>query len=676
MRRGWIVGFFLVLAAVLAVVFGMALKSPSAEIKAQEASLSAVKTASYGSWSSPLSAARLFESADSVGYLSYAENSLYFIERQATADGRNILLKMQQNTQPIPQTPRHMSVRTKVHEYGGMPYLVDNTDIYYSRFSDQKIYRFSADQTTEAITPDGLRYMACEADTLRKQLICVREDHRSVGEAVNTLVAIDMKEGGEGKILFEGTDFVHTPAIAPSRNEIAFITWSHPNMPWDNTELRIARLSADGVVEDVRSISQRYPGNSGGSASIISPQYSDAGVLYFVADWSDWWSLYRLNLEGQPELVLDREIEIQEFVLENESSALISYAHQGQSQLARVDLASGILNNIGSEFSRVGGFARGDGGVYFLASTASSQTQIYHLVNESIEVTYSPGSATILEGYFSNPEAVTFPSENDEPAHGFFYPPQNKDFSGPAGQLPPLIVKVHGGPVGAASTALDLSIQFWTSRGFAVFDINHRGSTGYGRKYRKKLYPNWGLVELEDVAAGVRWLVEQQMVDANKTAIRGGSAGGYTVLASMAFRDIFKAGASYFGISDLEVLARDTHKFESRYLDQLIGPYPEAKAIYRARSPIHRVKDISAPLLLLQGLDDRIVPPNQSRMIFDALKANCVPTAYLAFEGEGHGFRKPANNIRALNAELSFYGQIFDFKPAGSIEALSLVRCP
>ena len=234
---------------------------------------------------------------------------------------------------------------------------------------------------------------------------------------------------------------------------------------------------------------------------------------------------------------------------------------------------------------------------------------------------------------------------------------------------------MHGGPVGATSSALNPDIQFWTSRGFALFDINHRGSIGYGRSFRKKLYPNWGVVDIEDVANGVSWLVKQGLVDASKTAIRGGSAGGYTVLASLAFKDVFKAGTSYFGISDLEILARDTHKFESRYLDQLIGAYPEKKELYVSRSPIHSVDKITAPLLLLQGLEDKVVPPNQSAMIFSALNTNCIPSAYITFKGEGHGFRVPVNNVRALNSELDFYGQIFGFTPAGDIDPVHLVKC-
>jgi dipeptidyl aminopeptidase/acylaminoacyl peptidase len=310
-----------------------------------------------------------------------------------------------------------------------------------------------------------------------------------------------------------------------------------------------------------------------------------------------------------------------------------------------------------------------------VGSTTRSDSAIYQLSGETVQKVYQPKGPQVADEYFSAPQPISYPTGENEQAHGFFYPPKNIEFVGPKGTLPPLIIKVHGGPVSSTSSALNPAIQFWTSRGFAVFDVNHRGSTGYGRSFRKKLYPNWGLVDIEDVANAAKWLAEEGYVDGEKLAIRGGSAGGYTVLAALAFQNVFKAGTSYYGISDLEILAQDTHKFESRYPDQLIGPYPASRDVYLKRSPIYAVDDIDAPLLLLQGLDDEVVPPNQSEMIFEALKKNCVPSAYISFEGEGHGFRQPANNIRALNAELDFYGQVFGFTPAGDIERVELIRC-
>jgi dipeptidyl aminopeptidase/acylaminoacyl peptidase len=511
--------------------------------------------------------------------------------------------------------------------------------------------------------------MECLVDREHNQLICVREDHRGEGEAVNTLVGVSLTDGGEGRILFQGTDFVSSPQLSPDEKTIAFITWSHPNMRWDDTQLRILTLGEDGSAESALEVPQE------GNVSIKNPKYSEDGTLYFVADFENWWTLYRLDEHGIPLLVLDQEIEVGSYGFESDTDAIITYSKDGLVHLARVDLATGEIVNIGDSFSSAGSIAVASSDVYFMGATSYSRQSIYKLSGDSYEEVYEPNGPEIAAEYLSTPQYFTFPTGANEEAYGFFYPPKNVNFEGPEDTFPPLIVKVHGGPVGAARSTLNPAIQFWTSRGFAVFDVNHRGSTGYGRAFRKKLYPNWGIVDIEDASNGVTWLSAQGYVDADKVAIRGASAGGYTALAAMAFQDAFKAGTSWFGISDLEALVRDTHKYESRYLDQLVGPYPEKKDVYIERSPINSVDKIRSPLLLLQGLDDEAVPPNQSQMIFDALKKNCIPTAYLAFEGEGHGFRQPANNIKALNAELDFYGQIFGFVPAGNIERIHLVEC-
>jgi dipeptidyl aminopeptidase/acylaminoacyl peptidase len=628
-----------------------------------------VAIAPHGAWESPLTAASIFESADNISYLLIEDDQLYFIERRASANGRNILVRLNENSSPDQLTSSDMSVRSRVHEYGGRPYSIDGKNIYYSQFSDQKIYKRSPGGEAQALTIEGLRYMECLVDREHNQLICVREDHRGEGEAVNTLVGVSLTDGGEGRILFQGTDFVSSPQLSPDEKTIAFITWSHPNMRWDDTQLRILTLGEDGSAESALEVPQE------GNVSIKNPKYSEDGTLYFVADFENWWTLYRLDEHGIPLLVLDQEIEVGSYGFESDTDAIITYSKDGLVHLARVDLATGEIVNIGDSFSSAGSIAVASSDVYFMGATSYSRQSIYKLSGDSYEEVYEPNGPEIAAEYLSTPQYFTFPTGANEEAYGFFYPPKNVNFEGPEDTFPPLIVKVHGGPVGAARSTLNPAIQFWTSRGFAVFDVNHRGSTGYGRAFRKKLYPNWGIVDIEDASNGVTWLSAQGYVDADKVAIRGASAGGYTALAAMAFQDAFKAGTSWFGISDLEALVRDTHKYESRYLDQLVGPYPEKKDVYIERSPINSVDKIRSPLLLLQGLDDEAVPPNQSQMIFDALKKNCIPTAYLAFEGEGHGFRQPANNIKALNAELDFYGQIFGFVPAGNIERIHLVEC-
>jgi dipeptidyl aminopeptidase/acylaminoacyl peptidase len=630
-------------------------------------------TAAYGAWQSPISAASIFEASDIVSYLSVENNQLYFVESKASANGKNILFKLNQKNTAVQLTSSEVSVRSRVHEYGGRPYLVDGEDIYYSQFTDQKIYRLSNNSPPEAITSEGLRYMECIADQNNSRIICVREDHRGIGEPINTLVAISLSEAFQEIILFEGTDFVSAPNLSPDGNSVAFITWSHPNMPWDDTQLRVINFSENGSVERVVEVPQS------GNVSIKHPLYSKDGTLYFIADFENWWTLYRVNKSSgqqqKPQQVINKKIEINSFGIEDNDYAIIAYSKQGGVHIARVNLATGEMKNVGDAFSSADSVSIANDTVYFRASTPSSGSAIYQLVGNGYKQIYQPSGPVIENGFLSEPLLIEFPTGINETAYGFYYPPQNINYIGAKDTLPALIVKVHGGPVGATDSSLNPGIQFWTSRGFAVFDVNHRGSTGYGRTFRKKIYPNWGIVDVEDTSNGVKWIASEGFIDADKVAIRGGSAGGYTTLAALAFQNVFKAGTSYYGISDLGILASDTHKFESRYLDQLIGPYPEMKSVYDQRSPINSVKNITAPLLLLQGLDDKVVPPNQSELIFNALKDNCISTAYITFEGEGHGFRQPANNIKALNSELSFYGQVFGFVPAGNIESVQLIEC-
>ena len=658
----------LIIALIVLGYFVFVVATPE-ETTPAPASQDGVIQAPYGAWESRLTAAKIFEASDDVSALTADGDNLFFIEKRATANGRNILMQLDANDGSEQLTPSDLSVRSRVHEYGGRPYLADGDNIYYSRFTDQKLYRRSPGGEAQALTDDGLRYMECVADHFHGQLICVQEDHRGLGEAVNTLVAIDLSADGEVRVLYEGTDFVKTPRLSPDGRSVAFITWSHPNMPWDDTQLRIVTLGADGLPEKSTEIPQT------GNVAFSNPEFAEDGTLYFTADFANWLTLYRIGKDGDPELVLDQEVEIKSYGLENESSAIVAYFKNGIAHIARVDLASGELSIIGAPFSSVSSVAISNHGAYFIAATATSKSAIYKLGEDSYREIYRPSGPAIAEDQISVPKSITFPTGDGEEAYGFFYAPRNDNFAGPDGALPPLIVVVHGGPVGASYATLSLSIQYWTSRGFAVFAVNHRGSTGYGRAFRKKLYPNWGIVDIEDASNGVRWLAAQGLVDKEKVAIRGGSAGGYTTLGALAFGDSFKAGASYFGVSDLEILARETHKYESRYLDQLIGPYPEMRDVYIERSPINSADQIKSPLLLLHGLDDEVVPPNQSRMMFEILKQNCVPAAYLTFEGEGHGFRQPANQIKALESELDFYGQIFGFTPAGDIESVHVQRC-
>ena len=633
--------------------------------------------APYGTWASPISAADVYANSNSVGTIRGGAAGIYWLESRAEEGGRMAVVGIDAGGPVRILTPEGFNVRTRVHEYGGAAYLVHGDTVYFSNFSDQRLYRQLAAGVPEALTPESgsdLRYGDCIMDQARGRLICVREDHRAAGEALNTLVSIDLATGGEGEVLFDGTDFVLSPRLAPDGNSLVWVAWQHPNMPWDEVALYAAHFTDDGALLDTRLIAD------GSQGSVSQPMFSPDGVLYFLANWSGWWNLYRWT-GNDSENVHAEAVEMggvngfgaRYFAFIDGENVVLVKQKGGYSQLAHLNLTTGDMQDIGSRFAHAGGIVNLDGTLWLEAGTQTTPNSIYRLNEDfSLEQIYVPAHTVIADEVISIPTAITFPTGQGENVHGFFYTPSNPDYVGPSDSKPPLLVRVHGGPAGSAQAVVRSDIQYWTSRGFAVLDVNYRGSTGFGRAYMERLDLQWGVYDVEDVVNGAAWLAEQGFVDFDRLLIRGGSAGGFTVLEALSQHDIFAAGTSYYGISDLSALARDTHKFESRYLDQLIGPYPAARDVYDARSTINHVDRITVPLLLLQGLEDRVVPPNQSQMIFAALKAKGIPTAYIPFAGEGHGFRKPENNIRALESELAFYGLIFGFVPAGNLPVLQL----
>jgi dipeptidyl aminopeptidase/acylaminoacyl peptidase len=630
---------------------------------------SAPKTAKYGEWVSPIGALDVTQSGRRLSYITATDTGFYFIERVGAEGGANVLFFRDTAGEINRVSPKGFNVRTRVHEYGGKPYVVVGNAVYFSNFADQFLYRMDKDsepnsyQKPRALTPTGLRYMECIDDTNRDRLICVREDHRGEGEAVNKLVAIDKTQGGEGDILFEGTDFVRSATLSANGENLAFIHWIHPNMPWDDTQISHATFNDNGSLD----IKATYGEEKGGALG--NPKFSPEGELHFTSDWDNWWNIYRATEELETKQITSLTAEVNSYQFEDDGTITLTYKKDGLQHLASLDKDGGIKDIIDPTSSI------GIAGNYVSMATPTKGTNLYSLADGNLTLTMKLFNEAFSNDIISEPRQVSFSVANGVIVPAFFYPPKNPDFTAPEGTKPPLIVFMHGGPVGSTSSTLDMRKQFWTSRGFAILDINYRGSTGFGREYRHSLYPNWGVTDVEDAAMGAKWAGTEGLVDSEQLAIRGGSAGGYTVLAAMAFHDAFKAGASYFGISDLEALTKETHKFESRYLDQLVGPYPETIEAYKARSPINHADKISAPLLLLQGLDDRVVPPNQSEMIYKALRENCIPTAYMPFEGEGHGFRKPENNIKSMNAELDFYGQVFGFNPPNVGEGVTLEVC-
>ena len=640
--------------------------------------------APYGSWKSPITSDLIVQGSITLGGVVLKEQDIYWVEGRPAEGGRNVVVvRRASNGHTTDLTPPGFNVRTTVHEYGGGAFTVNRGTVFFSNFADQRVYRQDPGADPRPLTPQAdLRYADYIFDERRNRLVCVREDHIVQGEAVNTLVGLDVERGGPGQVLVSGNDFYSSPRISPDGRRLAWLTWNHPNMPWDGTELWVGDITDDGAILTPRLVA------GGPRESVFQPEWSpdEDGVLYFISDPTGWWNLYRWReSDGQVEPLYPMDAEfgapqwqfgMSTYGFASPGEIICRYNRGGISHLARLHLQTGTLEEIATPYSAIATVHVGPGYVVLVAGSpteppslvlldpASGQIQV---LRRSIEVEEDPG-------YISVPQAIEFPTEGGLTAHAFFYPPQNRDYVAPEGEKPPLLVLSHGGPTGAVYSVLNLGIQYWTSRGFAVVDVNYGGSTGYGREYRERLYGQWGVVDVDDCVNAARYLVGQGLVDPDRLAIRGGSAGGYTTLCALTFRDVFRAGASHFGISDLEVFVRDTHKFESRYLDSLIGPYPEKWQLYYERSPIHFVDRLSAPMILFQGLEDKVVPPNQAEMMFEALRKKGLPVAYVPFEGEQHGFRKAENIKRALDAELYFYSRIFGFELAEPVEPVEIVN--
>ncbi|MFW6107678.1 MAG: prolyl oligopeptidase family serine peptidase, partial [bacterium] len=493
-----------------------------------------------------------------------------------------------------------------------------------------------------------------------------------------TLCAVPLDGAGEPEVLVAGHDFFSTPRLSPDGSALAWLAWDHPRMPWDGTELCVSEVRPDGSIGEPRRVA------GGPGESVLDPAWSPNGRLHFVSDRSNWWNLYR-EVEGGVEPLCEMEAEFAApqwvfrrpmYAFAGSGRIVCSYTRDGEWHLGVLDTKTGALRRVDVPYTDISYVAADGGRALFLGGSPTDPSGIVllDLAAGRADVLRASTDRTVDDGYLSEPEPIEFPTTGGQTAHALFYAPRNADVAGPAGERPPLLVKIHGGPTSACSSDLSLGLQFWTSRGFAVVDVNYGGSTGYGRAYRDRLKGRWGVVDVEDCVHAARFLSVRGSVDPDRLAIRGGSAGGYTTLCALTFRDTFKAGASYFGVSDAAALATETHKFESRYLDGLIAPYPEGRDLYGERSPIHHVEKLDCPLILFQGLEDEIVPPNQAETMFEALKAKGVPVAYLPFEGEQHGFRVAANIKRTLEAELYFYSRVFGFEPADDVEPVDIAN--
>jgi dipeptidyl aminopeptidase/acylaminoacyl peptidase len=640
--------------------------------------------APYGAWESPITAQSLTANRIELADLRAVDGRLYWTESNPSQGGRLSLVTEDGDGGVRALTPAAMNVRTRVHEYGGAPFVVVGGRAFFSNFSDQRLYVQAIDAEAvatapRALTPEGYRYADCIA-LEGGGLICVREDHTDPANVKNSLVRLSGAEGDAGRVLFEASDFVAYPRVSPDGRRLAFMAWNHPNMPWDTTTLLLGDLAAGGLSNTVEVAGGR-------DESVMEPRWAPDGELYFISDRNDYWNLYASRGRA-PRNLAPRNAEFAgplwslgqaNYAVMDGDRLLARFHEAGRDQLILVDPGTGTTRDLPLPFIGLRSIQRVDADhAAMIASSADALSAVILVdVNTGdFRTVRSAGESGLATDFVSRPEPISFATAGRRTAHANYYPPRNPRFRAPEGSKPPLLVLVHGGPTAQASASFNPMIQFWTTRGFAVADVDYGGSSGYGRSYRKSLNGAWGVVDVQDVAAVAEYLNQIGKADPNHTAIRGGSAGGYTVLGALSHTTVFKAGADYYGISDVTALARDTHKFESRYLDTLIGSLPAAQAIYDARSPLNHLDGFSAPLIVFQGAEDPIVPPNQSRMIVEALRKRGAPVAYMQFAGEGHGLRKADSIIASLNAELCFYGRVFGFTPAGELPPIEIENLP
>ncbi len=623
------------------------------------------KIASYGCWKSPMTSDLIVAETIGISSIVVDNNAIYWLEGRPQEKGRNVLVQWTSDGQTMDITPQPFNVRTRVHEYGGGAYLIAHETVYFVNFGDQRVYQQKRNSYPEPLTPENQYYYAdFILDSQNNRLICVAEDHGlSDHEPENKIVSVNLATG-EVNTLVSGHDFYSFPRLNPDGTILAWIAWNHPNMPWDETELYQAPLNSEGLLGEKQFVAGKK------NESIAEIKWSPNGVLTFSSDRNNWWNLYQ-HKDGV-QLLLEKEAEfayphwifgLSTFAFADENTLVCTYTQHGRWYLGSLDIPTGQLTPFNLPYTNISSLKVRENQAFFLGSSPTEANAIiqFDLATQETTILKQATSLKMDEGYLSIPEFIEFPTENGLTAYAWYYPPKNKDYIAPENELPPLLVKSHGGPTAATYPSFSLSVQYWTSRGFGYLTVNYGGSTGFGRNYRQRLQKNWGIVDVADCINGAKYLVQQQKVDGKKLAISGGSAGGYTTLAALTFYDTFKAGASYYGVSDLEALATDTHKFEARYLDGLIGKYPEEKEIYYQRSPIHFTDQLSCPIIFFQGLEDKVVPPNQTEKMVEAMKQKGIPVEYVPFEKEQHGFRQ-ANNIKqALEREFSFYARIFGF---------------
>jgi len=628
----------------------------------------------YGHWPSPITPQALTSGSLRLSEVQTLGEYVYWLESRPDEGGRSVLMQQRFGSGPRELLDGDSNIRSRVHEYGGGSYLAEKDAIYAVFDNDQRLYAIGLQQgqalTPRPLTPAGAyRYADFCLDRARERLIAVREDHTQPGEPVNTLVAIALSGEPSVEVLVSGADFYSNPRLSPDGSHLVWLSWNHPHMPWDGTLCTLGEFDAEGQINQIQVIA------GGESESIFQPQWHPSGALFFVSDRNNWWNLYCYH-KGEMSPVIEQEAEfatpqwvfgMSTYTFLDEDSIACTYSANGLWYLALIlrnkTRKDYTLHTIPTPLTDISQLAGNEDHLLLIGANPERAPALYHLLPQSLGPKATPPLQILRRSqpeligseWLAKPEAVTFSADDGESVYGFYYPPTHPQYGTTSDTAPPLLVMGHGGPTGATSSALNLKIQFWTSRGFAVLDVNYRGSTGYGRRYRDRLKGQWGIIDVMDVASGAKAMADKGLAHPEKLLIRGSSAGGYTVLAALTFTDVFAGGASLYGIGDLAALAADTHKFESRYLDALVGPWPAAKEIYQARSPIHHIQRLNCPVIFLQGLQDKIVPPAQAETMVTALREKGIVTEYITFAQEGHGFRSAEAIQAALESELDFY---------------------
>ncbi len=631
----------------------------------------------YGSWKSPVSGTSLTQSSLRLGQLQIDGTKIFWTEGRPAEKGRTALMMRDGGQAPQELSHPDWDVRTRAHEYGGGAFLVDHSRIFYVENHDQQIYEILENGDRQRLTNNpNFRYADMILDSKRHQLFVVGEDHSNPEAVANMLLRIPLDGEGKQVVVASGHDFYSNPQLSPDGNQLAFLSWDHPNMPWDATQLWLGKLNELGDMNQLHSVA------GADEESIFQPLWDPDGTLYFISDRSGWWNIYKYSDENiRTVLDLDAEFGLPQWIFGMSTYAVLepgmlvaNYRDLSGSHLVQIDVKQGVIDTLAVPYTDLDQVKGVGSLITFIGSTAEKPSAMVSMDVESKTITILRNATEthLKADNISKPELISFEPRAGDTTYAWFYAPKNPLYKAPKDEKPPLIVLSHGGPTAYSPGVFSLIIQYWTTRGYAIVDVNYSGSTGFGRKYRERLNGSWGIRDVEDCSSAAFYLAQRGDVDPDRLIIKGSSAGGYTTLAALTFTDVFKAGASYYGIGDLELLAKDTHKFESRYLDHLVGEYPKEIQTYLDRSPIQHTDQLDCPVIFLQGLDDPVVPPNQAEIMVTALQEKGIPVAYVPFVGESHGFRQASTIVKAIESECYFYSKVFGIEPADSLEAIEI----